>query len=144
VAQTVRKFTLKIVKEVIRLISRIRLKVVQELVSQISILSQHIVQVSQPFLPRFTLIIDLLVHLIALVVNIGHDLLLVRDTRLFLLDQPILDALKLSAHRVQVVIMVLYTVFALLVKHFFEVIPDKQPTVITQISPNDLHSLVVV
>jgi len=84
------------------------------------------------------------VHLVALVVNIGNDLLLVRDTSLFLLDEAVFDALKLSAHRIQVVIMVLYTVFALLVKHFFEVIPDKQPTVITQIASNNLHSLVVM
>ena len=125
-SQTVRKFTLKVVEEVVCLIGRIRLEVVQELVSQICVLSQHIVKVLQPFLSRFTFIVNLFVHLIALVVNISHDLLLVGNPRLFLLHQPIFDPLKLSTDRVQVVVMVLYTVFALLVQHLLEMVPKKR------------------
>ena len=39
-------------------------------------------------------------HLLALTIDIGHDLLLIGNPRLFLLDETVRDAFNLGANRV--------------------------------------------
>ena len=62
-------------------------------------------------------------HLIALAVDVGHDLLFVGDTSLLLLDETVRDAFDLGTDRVQGVVVVLDTVLLFLLDRCLEFIP---------------------
>ena len=62
-------------------------------------------------------------HLIALAVDVGHNLLLVGDTSLLLLDETVRDAFDLGTDRVQGVVVVLNTVLLFLLDRCLEFIP---------------------
>ena len=84
---------------------------------------EHVIQVLQLLLPRGFLVLDFFVHILALGVNVGHDLLLVGNPGPLLLDDAVCDSLQLGSDRVQVVVMVLYSVLLLLLDSFFEFVP---------------------
>jgi len=56
-------------------------------------------------------------------VNLPEDLLLSGNAVFLLLDKPLLDGFDLRPDRVQVVVVVLYAIRALLVKHGLELVP---------------------
>ena len=84
---------------------------------------EHVIQVLQLLLPRGFLVLDFFVHILALGVNVGHDLLLVGNPGPLLLDDAVCDSLQLGSDRVQVVVMVLYSVLLFLLDSFFEFVP---------------------
>ena len=84
---------------------------------------QHVIQVLQLLLPRGFLVLDFFVHILALGVDVGHDLLFVGDTSLLLLDETVRDAFDLGTDRVQGVVVVLDTVLLFLLDRCLEFIP---------------------
>ena len=78
----------------------VRFEVVQKLVSQISVLSQHVIKVSQAFLTRLSLIVNFLVHLIAFIINVRHNLFFIGSTGLLFFNQTVFDAFQLHSDRV--------------------------------------------
>lgn len=64
-------------------------------------------------------------HLLALLVDFGDDLLLIGNSGLFLLDKAVGDAFQLGSDRVQRIVVVLYPVFLLLNDRGFELVPLK-------------------
>ena len=101
----------------------LRFEVVEELVGQVCVLSQHVVQVAQPFNPQPFLFRDVCVHLVALRFNFLVDLELVRNSDFLFLHQSVRDALQLGPHRSQLVGMVLSAVLLLLNQSRFKFIP---------------------
>ena len=95
---------------------------VQKLTREISVLREHVIEVSKPFFARLPLIPDVLVHVVALLVDLANDSLLVGNTRLLLLDQSVSDTLDLGTHWVQAVLVVLNSVLLLLLDGSFELI----------------------
>ena len=65
-------------------------------------------------------------HLGALTVDVGHDLLLVGDASLLLLDESVCDAFDLGTDWVQGVVVILYTVSFFLLDGSLELIPESQ------------------
>ena len=138
-AQTVAEFILEVVKERVGRVSGVIFKVVQELICQVSVLSEHVIEVSKAFLARLTLIVNLLMHLVALVVNIRDNLFFISYSSLLFLDQTVLDSLKLCSDGVEVVIMVFSPVYSFCFNQFFKVIPVNN----SQLQTINLHSLMV-
>ena len=64
-------------------------------------------------------------HLVALAVDVGHNLLFVGDACLFLLDKAVRDAFDLGADRVQSVVVILYAVSFFLLDCSLEFVPEK-------------------
>ena len=62
-------------------------------------------------------------HILALGVDVSHDLLLVGNPGPLLLDDAVCYSLQLGSDRVQVVVMVLYSVLLFLLDSFFEFVP---------------------
>ena len=62
-------------------------------------------------------------HLLALTVDISHDLSFVGDSCLLLFHETISDALDLGTNRVKSIIVILNPVFLLLNNRSFELIP---------------------
>ena len=62
-------------------------------------------------------------HLLALAINIGNDLLFIGNTSLLLLDEAVSDAFHLGADRVQRIVVVLDPILLLLDNGLFEFIP---------------------
>ena len=62
-------------------------------------------------------------HLVALAVDVGHNLLFVGDACLFLLDKAVRDAFDLGADRVQSVVVILDTVSFFLLDCRLEFVP---------------------
>ena len=87
-------------------------------------------------------------HLFALLVDFSHDLLLVGDSCLLLLDQAISDAFELGSHWVEAVFVVLDSVFLLLNYGLFKFIPITHTwtfkLVTLPFSVEDLHPVMVV
>ena len=65
-------------------------------------------------------------HLCALFVNVGYDLLFVRDSSPFFLHQAISDTFDLGSNRIQCVIMVLDAVFFFLDNGGLKFIPKEE------------------
>ena len=62
-------------------------------------------------------------HLIALAIDVCHNLLLIGDTGLFLLDETVSDAFDLCTDRVEGVVVILDAVLLFLLDCCFEFIP---------------------
>ena len=62
-------------------------------------------------------------HVFAFCVYISHYLLFVCDPRLLLLDDAVCYSLQLGSDRVQVVVVVLYSVLLFLLDGLFEFVP---------------------
>ena len=63
-------------------------------------------------------------HILALGVDVSHDLLLVGNPSPLLLDDAVCYSLQLGSDGVQVVVMVLYSVLLFLLDSFFEFVPE--------------------
>ncbi len=101
------------------------LKVVKELICQVSILCEHVVQVSQSYLPQTFLFVDISVHLLALSFDLLFYLLFIRDSCLSLFDKTISDALQLRTYWSQFIGVVLDAVLLFLIQGGFELIPKE-------------------
>ena len=62
-------------------------------------------------------------HVFAFSVDVCHYLLLVGNPRLLLLDDAVCYSLQLGSDRVQVVVVVLYSVLLFLLDGLFEFVP---------------------
>ena len=119
-------FTLQVVHESVSLVRCLLLKVLQERAGHVCALSEHVIKVTKSFLSRALLVLDVCVHLSALTVDVGHDLLFVGDASLLLLNESVSDAFDLRTDRVQSIIVVLYAVSFLLLDSSLELIPESQ------------------
>ena len=124
--ESVSHFTFQIVHESVSFIRGLFFKILQSIACHVSSLSEHIVKVSKAFLTRSFLVLDVSVHLGTLFVNVGDDLLFIRDSGPFLFDQAICDAFNLSSNRIQCIVMVLDAVFFFLDDGGLEFIPKKE------------------
>ncbi len=124
--ESVSHFTFQVVHESISFIRSLLFKIFQSIACHVRSLSEHIVKVSKAFLTRSLLVLDVSVHLGTLFVNVGHDLLFIRDSGPFLLYQAICDAFDLGSNRIQCVVMVLDAVFFFLDDGGLEFIPIKE------------------
>ena len=122
--KTIAHLPFKIIHEVIGFSGGLLFKIFQKLMRHVSTLSEHIVQITKPLLPRLLLILDVSMHLGALTVNICNYLPLVGDSGLFLLDQAISDALDLCSDGVQSVVVILDPILLLLDQSCFEFVPE--------------------
>ena len=62
-------------------------------------------------------------HVFALCVDVSHYLLFVGNPRLLLLDDAVCYSLQLGSDRVQVIVVVLYSVLLFLLDGLFEFVP---------------------
>ena len=100
---------LQISHEDISRLSGISVKIIQKAISQVGVLSHLVVQVLHALLPHLMFIRDVVLHVLAFVLNFLYDLFLIRNSGLLLFDQTFLNTFQLSTDRVQVVVMVLDT-----------------------------------
>lgn len=124
--ESVSHFTFQVVHETISFVRGLLFKILQSIACHVSGLGEHIIKVSQAFLTRPLLVLDVSMHLGTFFVNVGHDLLLICDSSPFLLDQAICDTFDLGSNRIQGVIMVLDAVFFFLDNGSLELIPMEQ------------------
>ena len=68
------------------------------------------------------LLLYIILHVLRLVTNLLHDLLLVGNPRFLFFDQALLNAFKLLPYRIEVVIMVLDSILPLLVDSAFTLV----------------------